>query len=838
MAFQLQILHASDMESGLPAFTDAINFSTVINALKDDYANTLILSSGDNYIPGPFFSSGSDASLRKTTSSAAPGDNYTFREGVGRVDIEVLNQIGFQASALGNHEFDLGESTVVSLIRPDRQYRGTIFPYLSSNLNFTDPNPADDGTPSQEFVLQDLVVPDAQPAVPNSVAKSTVLTVNGEQIGVVGATTPTLATISSPGPNVEILPRPFGANPSAAELDALAAEIQKSVDVLTAAGINKIVILAHMQQLFIERELAKRLRDVDVIIAGGSHTLLADSTDRLRPGDTAGGIYPLVENSPTGPVLVVNTASNWKYVGRLVVEFDTGGKIDLSKLDPTVNGAYATDAASVAALTAVNPGEPDPEVVNLLGKLRTIINTKDSNIFGKTTVFLNGTRNSVRTEETNLGNLTADANLFVARQVDSSVVISLKNGGGIRDNIGAVSPTPGATDPGDIVTLPPPANPEANKREGDLSQLDIENSLRFNNGLSLITVTAAQLKEVLEHGVSGVGPGRTPGAFPQIGGISFSFDASKTAQRLASDGTVTTPGERIRSAALTDANGNFTQIIVRNGQLVGDPNRTFRLVTLSFLLGTSSLNSSGDGYPFFRFVRENPTLANRVDLLGETSIDLNRNGVIDGPVSLPDGVATFADAGSEQDAFAEFLAQSGTFTKADTPAERDRRIQNLGVRGDNVFGVQLVGTGGRNRLVGRFAGDLLQGLGGADVLNGRQGDDLLEGGRGGDRPNGGPGKDVLVGGLGNDTCIGGAGADTFVLTRGAGFDTIVDYRDGVDKIGLSGNLRFRNLRFSDTSRGVQIRAGGDLLAELLGVRASALNRTDFVTTFATAETFA
>ncbi|GAB4139686.1 MAG: hypothetical protein Fur0046_14970 [Cyanobacteria bacterium J069] len=838
MAFQLQILHASDMESGLPAFTDAVNFSTVVNALRDDYANTLILSSGDNYIPGPFFSSGSDASLRKSTSSSAPGDDYTFREGVGRVDIEILNQMGFQAAAFGNHEFDLGESTVVSLIRRDRQYSGTLFPYLSSNLNFTDPNPADDGTSRQEFVLEDLVVADGQPAVPNSIAKSTVLTVNGERIGVVGATTPTLATISSPGANVEILPQPFGSNPSAAEIDALAAEIQKSVDILTAAGINKIVILAHMQQLFIERELAKRLRDVDVIIAGGSHTLLADSTDRLRPGDTAGDIYPLVENSPTGPVLVVNTDSNWKYVGRLVVEFDTGGKIDLSKLDPSVNGAYATDAASVAALTAVNPGSPDPEVVALLGELRDIINTKDGVVFGRSTVFLNGTRNSVRTEETNLGNLTADANLFVAKQIDPTTVISLKNGGGIRDNIGAVSAAPGATDPSDVVTLPTPANPDANKREGDLSQLDVENSLRFNNGLSLITVTAAQLKEVLEHGVSGVRPGATPGAFPQVGGISFSFDATKTAQRLDSDGNVTTVGERIQSAALTDANGNFTQILIQNGQIVGNPNRTFRIVTLNFLLGTSSPDASGDGYPFFRFVRENPTLANRVDLQGETSVDLNGNGIIDAPLTIADGSATFAAAGSEQDAFAEFLAQSGVFTQADTPATRDRRIQNLGVRGDNVFGRELVGTAGRNRLVGNFANDLLQGLGGADTLNGRRGDDLLEGGRGRDRLNGGPGRDVLIGGPGSDTYIGGAGADTFVLARGAGFDTVVDYRDGVDKFGLLGNLRFGNLRFADTSRGVQIRAGNDLLAEVLGVRASALNRTDFTTTFATAETFA
>jgi 2',3'-cyclic-nucleotide 2'-phosphodiesterase (5'-nucleotidase family) len=295
MAFQLQILHASDFEGGIPAITDSVNFSTVINALKDDYVNTLLLSSGDNYIPGPFFSSGSDPALRSVLG----------REGVGRADIAILNEIGFQASALGNHEFDLGTSTIASLINVDQAYTGTKFPYLSTNLNF-----------ANDAALRGLVVPDGQAPRPNSIAKSTVITVGGEKVGIVGATTPTLPAISSPGAGVIVTPQPFAGNPSPEQLDALAQIIQTEVNNLANTGINKIVVMAHMQQLFIERELAKRLSNVDVIIAGGSHSLLADSNDRLRPGDTPVGIYPLVEQSPTGSVLVVNTAANYTYVGQ------------------------------------------------------------------------------------------------------------------------------------------------------------------------------------------------------------------------------------------------------------------------------------------------------------------------------------------------------------------------------------------------------------------------------------------------------------------------------------------------------------------------------------------
>lgn len=736
--FQLQILHASDLESGIPALTDAVNFSTVVNALRDDYANTLILSSGDNYIPGPFFSASSDPSLRSVLG----------REGVGRADIAIMNEIGFQASALGNHEFDLGTSTVADLIGSDRGYRGTQFPYLSANLDFTN-----------DSNLSRFVVADGQAPQPNSIAQSTVITVGGERIGIVGATTPTLPSISSPGPGVVVTPSPFAGNPTPAQLDALAAEIQTSVDALTATGINKVVVLAHMQQLFIERELAKRLEDVDVIIAGGSHTLLPDSTDRLRPGDTAPAdlSYPIIETNPTTgeQVLVVNTDANYTYVGRLVAEFDSAGRIDLSKLDPAINGAYATDEASVAALIATNTAAggvtatPDPEVVQITDALRQVIVTKDSNLFGETTVFLNGTRGDVRTQETNLGNLTADANLFVAQQVDSSVVISLKNGGGIRDNIGAVEAAPGATDPNDVVKLPPLANPLAGKEEGEVSQLDIENSLRFNNGLSLVTVTAAQLKEILEHGVSGVRPGATPGAFPQVGGFEFSFDATRQAR------TATTAGERIRSVAINDADGNIVDVLVDNGQVVGDPNRTFRMVTLNFLAG------GGDGYPFPAFATD------RVDLFD--------------PNAPRTGAATFAANGSEQDAFAEYLTQIGTFNQDDTAPANDLRIQNLGFRNDAVFRDAITGDSGNNTLNGTNKDDIILGGDGNDTLNGNGGNNQLYGGNGNDQINSGSGNDLIDGGSGNDTINAGAGDNT--IFSGAGNDT-VNTGSGNDQINV------------------------------------------------------
>ena len=136
--FTLQLFHAADQEAAVPALDDAPRFSAVLNALQsqdidsdgvEGFANTLVLSSGDAYIPGLFFSASDDA-----------------LGGIGRGDILIQNALGFQAIAFGNHEFDFGTGVVADLISPgeddpitdlDESFSGTAFPYLSSNLDFS-----------------------------------------------------------------------------------------------------------------------------------------------------------------------------------------------------------------------------------------------------------------------------------------------------------------------------------------------------------------------------------------------------------------------------------------------------------------------------------------------------------------------------------------------------------------------------------------------------------------------------------------------------------------------------------------------------------------------------
>jgi 2',3'-cyclic-nucleotide 2'-phosphodiesterase (5'-nucleotidase family) len=650
--FTLELLHAADQEAGIPALDDAPRFSAVLNALKaqdlgndgiDD--NTIVLSSGDAIIPGLFFSASAEV-----------------LGGAGRADILIQNELGFQAIAFGNHEFDQGTELLADLIggATDEGFAGTQFPYLSGNLDFSSNVDVTDEDGNLIEGLADFVVEDAQAPQPNSIAASIVIDVNGELIGVVGATTPTLPTISSPG-DVTVLPQSFDGVPTPEQLDALAAEIQADVDALLAANpdVNKVVLLAHMQQISIEQQLAERLSNVDIIVAGGSNTRLLDETDRLRDGDTEQGVYPIIKTDADGnPVAVVNTDGNYKYVGRLVIDFDENGVIIPESYDPAVSGAYATDFQGVADLGA--EGLVDPEIQAIVDALRENIVANESNFFGLSDVYLDGIRSSVRTEETNLGNLTADANLATAKEVDPTTVISLKNGGGIRDDIGQQIVPTGSV--GEVIELPTEAVTDADgnivKPAGGISQNDIANSLRFNNGLTLLTVTAEELAALIEHGVaeSSLDPTVQPGRFPQVSGVSFSFDVNQPA------------GDRIQSLAVTNEAGNILDVVIENGELVGDANRTFRMVTLGFLA------DGGDGYPF-------PTgeSANRVDL----------NQTEEAPRT---GDATFAPDGSEQDALAEYLFDNffeTPFAEEDTDPSGDTRIQNLAFREDTVLGEGL-----------------------------------------------------------------------------------------------------------------------------------------------------
>ncbi|MGB0956409.1 MAG: DUF7151 family protein [Panacagrimonas sp.] len=646
--FQLQLLHFSDIDG--PGGADDVRvFSALVDGFRKQFPNnTLVLSSGDNYIPGPEFFAAEDPSLAGVLG--VPD--------VGRAHIAWLNALGVQASVIGNHELDQGPETFAGIIGADGSWSGALFPYLSTNIDFT-------GVAE----LAALTAADGQPVQANTVAGSATVVVNGETLGIVGASAPSLASITSTGALV--------VSPSdAADVAALAAEIQPAVDALISAGIDKIILLAHMQQIAIEQQLAGLLSGVDIIVAGGSNTILADANDRLREGDAAADSYPLNLTSSSGePVMLVNTDGDFRYLGRLLITFDDNGLLLPGSVDSVISGVYASDRVPSNAFQQI------PFIDQITDTLEAVLVAKDGNVLGLTDVYLDGRRNQVRRQQTNMGDLTADANLWLAQQADATVQVSLKNGGGIRSDIGQALQPPGTNDPQDVVFLPPAANPSSGKPEGGISQLDLETVLRFNNGLTLLTVTAAELADIIEYAVSASDPGATgasPGQFPQVAGMRFSFDPAQTARDSASGDTnqasASIDGDRLRNLAIVDGDGNVIDQVVADGAVAGDVNRTFRMVILDFIASCVGVDpnasSCGDGYPL-----KGLNAPDRIDLVD---------------AGTDPGNSDFADAGSEQDAFAEYLQalfSATAFDVAETAPLDDNRIQNLSIDGkaDTVF---------------------------------------------------------------------------------------------------------------------------------------------------------
>jgi 2',3'-cyclic-nucleotide 2'-phosphodiesterase (5'-nucleotidase family) len=400
--FWLTLLHNNDGESQLinasttlENFGGVARFTALVSQLKrrarepsrpepfgrlQPKSGVIMVSSGDNFLAGAEF-------------------NASLRKGVPFYDVMAMDLIGYHAIAIGNHEFDFGPDVLADFILG---FTSSSPPFLSANLDV-----------SREPRLQALTDQ-------GRIVRSIVVEEGGERLGIVGATTPTLPFISSP--------RNVSVNPD------VATAVQAEVDRLSAMGINKVMLISHLQSIQEDLALAPLLRGVDLMVAGGGDELLANPGNLLVPGDETAvfGPYPLFASDADGiAVPVITTSGGYRYVGRLVVGFDRHGKIlivdELNSGPVRVAGGNTPDAVA-----------PDP----LLGALVTdpveaAVAALASTVIGSTEVPLDGLRRSVRTKESNAGNLVADALLFQARALAEpfgtpTPHVALQNGGGIR----------------------------------------------------------------------------------------------------------------------------------------------------------------------------------------------------------------------------------------------------------------------------------------------------------------------------------------------------------------------------------------------------------------------
>lgn len=513
--FLLTILHNNDGESALLGeedFGGVARFKSLVDRLKFEATHgpppaagrgakrgVVMLSSGDNFLAGPQF-------------------NASLEKGAPFFDTIALDLVGYDALAIGNHEFDFGPDVLADFIGGF----SSEVPFLSSNLDV-----------SAEPALLAL-------ADQGRIAASTVVKERGERIGIVGATTPALPFISSPR-NVEVDPDVAGA-------------IQAEVDALEAMGVNKVILVSHLQSLAEDLALAPELSGVDVMIAGGGDELLANEDDLLVPGDSPAGPYPTFATDADGnDVPVVTTSGQYFYVGRLVAGFDKQGELVRVNSGPVRVSGVAPDAVPPDPVVEQLVTEPVAQAVAELG----------SNVIGTSQVPLDGLRANVRTRETNEGNLIADALLDRATALAPSFGVptpdvALQNGGGIRND--SIIPA------------------------GDITELDTFDMLPFANFLSVVSnVPRTQFKEILENAVSRVE--FVDGRFAQVAGFSMTWDSTGTPQVLDAAGNVVTPGTRIRTVTLDDGTP-----VVSTGSVVPGPDLSIATIDFSA--------RGGDQYPF------------------------------------------------------------------------------------------------------------------------------------------------------------------------------------------------------------------------------------------------
>ena len=342
--FTVTILHTNDVHANYDG--TLARQTTLIKQVRAETPNVLLLDAGDRFL-GTLF----------------------YKIYKGEMAQWAMNYQKYDAMAVGNHEFDDGPANLAKFIK------GANFSVLSANLDASsDPD------------LNGLIKP------------YTVLEVGGEKVGVVGLTTEDVAILSSPGPNVKVLPA----------LDSL----KKAVSELEAQGINKIIALTHVGYE-VDKQLASQIDGVDIIVGGHSHTCLGDVKHSAGP-------YPTVVNSPSGqPVLIVQACSKLKYMGRLNVTFDA-------------NGVPVSWDGGLLKVKDENVPE-DPEVAAEVAKRAEPIEKLKSQVIGETLVDLVGDRSVCRFAECNMGDLITDAILW--KMQDQGIQIALQNGGGIRASI-------------------------------------------------------------------------------------------------------------------------------------------------------------------------------------------------------------------------------------------------------------------------------------------------------------------------------------------------------------------------------------------------------------------
>lgn len=407
---------------------------------------------------------------------------------------DIMNYLGYDLAIPGNHEFDYGMEQFLYLAEEKAN-----FPYVAAN--FTSLSTGESCLKAYET-----------------------FEVNGKTVAFVGIVTPESFTKSTPAyfqdQDGQFIYSFCEGNDGQDLYDA----VQAAIDSAKAAGADYVIGVAHLgvdpsSSPWTSYEVIANTHGFDAMIDGHSHSSITET----------------VKDEDGCDVLLQQTGSKLASVGKLTI--DENGHI----------AAKLVDISSVA---------PDPEatayIASITEKFDQLQNTVVASSQVELTIYDENGQRAIRSAETNLGNLVADAYRVM---LDGD--ISFVNGGGIRDNI-----APGDITYGDIIKVHP-----------------------FGNEMCLAEVTGQQILDALEMGSSAL-PGEN-GSFQHVSGMSYTVNTAIPSSVVEDD-----------QGMFVKVDGPYRVTEVTIGTEPLDVNKTYTLASHNYLL-----KSQGGGFSMFKDVK-------------------------------------------------------------------------------------------------------------------------------------------------------------------------------------------------------------------------------------------
>lgn len=410
----------------------------------------------------------------------------------GSYIVDIMEQTGYTLAIPGNHEFDFGMDNFLTLAKDaSYQYICSNFTDLKTNKTVFDP-----------YVIEDYA---------------------GKKVAYLGITTPETFTKSTPtyfqDENGTYI---YGFEEGNNGQDLYDC-VQDTIDEIEAQGVEYIVALAHTgvdpsSTPWTSKEIIANTTGIDAYLDGHSHTTLPSE---------------LVKDEAGKDVLLTSTGTKLGALGEMVIH-----------ADGTMESTLVTEIP-----------EEDAETKTFVDGITAQFEELTSQVVATSEVDLvvndpaTGNR-LVRSQETNLGDLCADAYRTML-----GADVAFVNGGGVR----------------------------ANMAKGDITYGDIIAVHPFGNLACMVEATGQQILDALEVGARGAGTSEV-GGFLQASGLTYEIDTRVPSSVVLDD-----------KGAFVSVNGAYRVKNVMVGGEALDLTKTYKLASHNYML-----KSGGDGFSMFQ----------------------------------------------------------------------------------------------------------------------------------------------------------------------------------------------------------------------------------------------